>query len=425
MSRRVATGCGLAAALVLSAAGPTAGAAEITVSAGQSLQAAIDHAAAGDRLMIAAGTHAGPVTIDRPLELIGRPGAKITGAGSGTVVTVRADDVTVAGLEISGSGSSHESLDSGIKVVRGMRNGRILDNRVIGNLYGIDIHGGIDALVDGNTIIGRTDHRMNARGNGVYIWNAPGTVVSNNRIRQGRDGIFVNTSHTNRFVGNTISDLRFAIHYMYTHDSVVAGNRSSDNHVGYALMYSRDLVVEGNRSHRDRDHGILMNYVNDTLISGNRVSDGGEKCLFMYNANKNRLQGNGFSGCPIGIHFTAGSERNRISGNAFIGNRTQVKYVGTRWLEWSADGRGNYWSDHPAVDLNGDSVADMAYRPNDLVDHILWTQPSARLLLGSPAIQLMRWAQSKFPSLLPGGVVDSRPMMKPAIGNLMETETDG
>ncbi|MHA1158634.1 MAG: nitrous oxide reductase family maturation protein NosD, partial [Alphaproteobacteria bacterium] len=57
--------------------------------------------------------------------------------------------------------------------------------------------------------------------------------------------------------------------------------------------------------------------------------------------------------------------------------------------------------------------ADMPYRPNDLMDHILWTQPAARLLLGSPAVQLIRWAQSKFPSLMPGGVVDNYPLMAP------------
>ena len=61
-------------------------------------------------------------------------------------------------------------------------------------------------------------------------------------------------------------------------------------------------------------------------------------------------------GCRIGVHFTAGSERNRITENAFVANRTQVMYVGTRALDWSVNGRGNYWSDNPAFDLNGDAL---------------------------------------------------------------------
>ncbi|MGN6459413.1 MAG: NosD domain-containing protein, partial [Achromobacter mucicolens] len=138
------------------------------------------------------------------------------------------------------------------------------------------------------------------------------------------------------------------------------------------------------------------------------------KCVFIYNANKNRFADNQFSNCGIGIHFTAGSEGNRISGNAFINNRNQVKYVGTRVMEWSDGGRGNYWSDNTAFDLDGDGIADTAYRPNDVVDQLLWRAPAARILLNSPAISVVRWAQSQFPAILPGGVIDSAPLMKPA-----------
>jgi nitrous oxidase accessory protein len=102
-----------------------------------------------------------------------------------------------------------------------------------------------------------------------------------------------------------------------------------------------------------------------------------------------------------------------MSGNAFIRNRNQVKYVGTRHLDWSEGGRGNYWSDNPAFDLDGDGVGDGPYRPNDLVDRVLWTAPQAKVLMNSPAVQVIRWAQTQFPALLPGGVVDSRPLMAP------------
>ena len=97
----------------------------------------------------------------------------------------------------------------------------------------------------------------------------------------------------------------------------------------------------------------------------------------------------------------------------FVGNRNQVRRVGTRNLDWSKGGRGNYWSDNPAFDLNGDGIADTAYRPNDLVDRVLWTAPSAKVLINSPAVQVLRWAQAQFPALYPGGVVDSHPLIAP------------
>jgi nitrous oxidase accessory protein len=195
--------------------------------------------------------------------------------------------------------------------------------------------------------------------------------------------------------------------------SEVSDNVSIGNHVGYAIMMSDRLKVFGNISEGDRDHGLLFNYANRSKIEGNVVRAGGEKCVFIYNANFNEFRRNWFEGCAIGIHFTAGSERNAMVENAFIGNQSQVKYVGTRFLDWSEDGRGNYWSDNPAFDLDGDGIADSAYRPNDIIDQVLWRNPSAKLLVTSPAVQVIRWAQAQLPALQPGGVIDSAPLMAP------------
>ena len=404
--------CGVALVL-LASIHFEARAAEVDVPAlPGALALAIEEAQAGDTLRLLPGRHDGPLRVEKPLTLDGGGQAIVEGNGTGSVITVAAPDVSIVGLHISGSGSSAEDRDSGVMLLKSALRARVSGNRISGNLIGVDIHGARDALVRGNLIEGRRDHRMNSRGNGVYVWNAPGAKVIGNDIRWGRDGIFVNTSRDNEFRGNRFRDLRFAVHYMYAHDSVVADNLSIGNHLGYAVMFSKNVTVRGNLSAGDRDHGILLNYTNNSRIVGNRVEQTGDRCVFIYNAHKNRLEGNRFEGCGIGVHFTAGSERNEITGNAFIANRTQVKYVGSRWLDWSAAGQGNYWSDHAAFDLDGDGIAEMAYRPNDALDHLLWTQPAAKMLLGSPAVQLVRWSLSSFPAVLPGGVIDQRPMMQ-------------
>jgi nitrous oxidase accessory protein len=384
-----------------------------TVASGRPLQAAIDAAVEGDVLVLAAGRHDGPVVIGRRLTLVGEQGAQIVGSGKGSVVTVTGPDVVISGLAIVGSGTSLELMDSGVFLEKGAERALVERNRLEGNLIGIFIHGANDAIVRDNVIAGRQDLRMSEAGNGVYVWNAPGAKVIGNDIRYGRDGIYVISSRKNTFQGNRFRDLRYAVHYMYTHDSEVTGNVSIGNHAGYNIMYSDRLKVIGNLSLGDRDKGLLLNYANLSEIVGNVVKAKPEKCVFLFNANKNRFRDNWFEDCDIGIHFTAGSERNLISGNAFLGNRTQVKYVGTRHLDWSDEGRGNYWSDNPAFDLNGDGLADTAYRPNDLIDEVVWTAPSAKLLINSPAVQVIRWAQAQFPALYPGGVVDSAPLMTP------------
>ena len=397
--------------LGLALARPAAGADWTVDPGGDNLARAVAAAAAGDRLYLAAGNHVGGLTIDKTLSLIGAPGARIVGPGEGRVIVVDAPHTLVQGLTVTGSGLKLETEDSGIFVTERATDARIEDNRLEDNLIGVYLKGAARALVRGNAIRGRRDLRMNERGNGVQIWNAPGAVVEDNDIRFGRDGIFVTSSKKNTFRNNRLRDLRFAVHYMYTNRSEVSDNRSEGNHAGYAIMFSHRLQVTGNLSEGDRDHGILLNYANGSLIAGNRVGGGANKCVFIYNANKNRIHENRFADCAIGIHFTAGSERNAISGNAFVANRTQVKYVGTRDIEWSNEGKGNFWSDNAAFDLDGDGIVDRPYRPNDLVDQIVWRHPLAKLLLNSPATQVLRWGQSAFPALLPGGVTDSFPLV--------------
>ncbi|WP_422374654.1 nitrous oxide reductase family maturation protein NosD [Roseibium sp.] len=377
------------------------------------LQSILDQAQAGDTLRLAPGKHAGPITLTEPLTLDGGGKASIIGNGTGSVVTVTAPDSKVLGLTLTGSGLSHQTLDAGVKLTKTAHGSEVRDNRILNNLTGVDVHGARNAVVSNNLIEGRKDLRMNERGNGIYVWNAPDLLAEFNTIRYGRDGVFVNTSHKDTFRHNRFEDLRFAIHYMHGNRGIIESNVSTGNDIGYALMFSDRLTVRGNVSIGDRNHGLMLNYANRAEIVGNQVEGGGEKCLFMYNANKNTVRENSFQGCPIGVHFTAGSSRNSFQGNAFIGNRTQVKYVGSRMLDWSSEGRGNYWSDHAAFDMNGDGLADTAYRPNDMVDQVLWTQPSAKLLIGSPAVQLLRWTQSQFPALLPGGIVDNAPLMHP------------
>jgi nitrous oxidase accessory protein len=391
---------------------PGAASAEtLRVAAGESLVAALARAQPGDTLRLGPGRHAGPVSIKVPgITLEGEPGAVIDGGGSGNTIDVTAADVTLRRLHVRGSGQILIDKNSGVFLDRGADRARVEECKLTDNLIAVYLDGPKDALVWHNRITGLHLPHRSERGPAISLWNTPGSRIEDNDIRAGRDGVFAVSSRRNVIARNRFHDLRFAVHFMYTNDSEVADNVSAGNDVGYVLMYSDRLAVRDNASAHDRDHGFVLNYANDSHIEGNAVRDS-EKCVFIYNANKNFLANNWFEGCRIGIHFTAGSERNSISGNAFVGNRTQVMYVGTRALDWSTAGRGNYWSDNAAFDLNGDGIADTAYRPNDVIDQVVWRAPTAKLLLSSPAVQVLRWAQAAFPAIHPGGVIDSAPLM--------------
>jgi nitrous oxidase accessory protein len=411
--RRRGTAMVGALGLIVGLAGP-APAADIRPGPGdRELVQAVARAAPGDRLLLGPGTYAGPLVIDKPLVLEGTDGAVIDNGGAGTVLKILAPDVSVRGLTVRNSGTKGENFDSGIYIEQGADRPLIENNVLQGNLFGIVLHGCKDAVVRNNKIANRNDLWLNDRGNGIHVWNNTGARIEGNSVQGGRDGIYIEISNGNVIRGNRFEGLRFAVHYMYANRNEIADNISIRNHVGFALMYSDQLKVLRNVSIADLQYGLMLHTMQSSEVAENYIYGTGEKCLFVYTSANNDIYDNRFENCGVGMHFTGGSENNKLYGNSFIGGEMQVKYTGTRPYEWSENGRGNYWSDNPAFDLDGDGIADTAYRPNTLVDWVLWRYPLAKLLVSSPAMQTLRYLQAQFPTLYPGGAVDSFPLMAP------------
>ncbi len=392
------------------------------------LKTALADAEPGTHLHLEAGEHAGGITIDRSIELTGDPGAVLDGGGRGSVLTIAAPDVTVQGVTLRNGGADIGDLDAVVFVKKEADKARIVDNRIHARGFGVWVDGTPDVVVIQNHITGDTSLRSQDRGNGIQLYNVRGATVADNLVAETRDGIYIDVSDNNRLLNNRLYDQRYGIHYMFSHQNEIIGNRSRGNRAGFALMSSRNLEVRDNHAEDDESYGFLLNnvtyskFVGNTAIgiraattpgTGRRIAGADGKALFVYNTQHNTFRDNLLAGTDIGIHLTAGSEGNEIYRNALVNNRTQVKYVATREQEWSVNGEGNFWSDYVGWDLAGDGIGDTPHEPNDSVDRLLWTYPMARVLMNSPAVQLLRWVQREFPVLRPSGVKDSAPLMQP------------
>lgn len=413
MGERGHIGIGLLlAALVLH--GGTAKATTIPVAARHgALAEAVASASAGDHLLLEPGRHEGPLVLAKPITLEGRPGAEIVGTGLGTVVTVTARNVTLTNLTLTGSGDHAIDFDSAVQALKGSDGLTVEHCRLEGNLFGIVLRGVTGARIAGNDIANRHDLYETSLGNGIHLLSTTDSTIEANNLSGGRDGIYSEASHGNRLVANRMAGVRFAVHAMYSNRLRVEDNRSSGNKIGYALMYSDHIEVRRNLSDGDVDEGLMIHTTHHSLIEDNLVTRSPERCLFIYTAAKNLIRGNHIVACGIGLHFSGGSEDNEVYENAFIGNRTQVKYSGTIYYEWSRNGRGNYWSDNSSFDRSGTGIAETAYRPNSVTDRLIWRYPAAKLLLAGPVMEALRVAQNQFPALMPGGVIDSHPLMTP------------
>src|SRR5262245_22865061 len=260
------------------------------------LQERIDAAEPRETIHVEKAVYAGPIVINKPLTLIGENGAEILGNGKGKVVTIAANNATLRGLRISGSGLQLSDDDAAIFITG---NHATIENCVIANsLHGIYLKKISGAQILNNRIQGKTtlptsaesvekgigqsaencDTTLvsNRRGNGIHQWNCEGNLIRGNEISNTRDGIYFSFTNNSRVETNLVHHVRYGLHYMYSDGNVFENNTFTENAAGAAIMFSRELVVRGNRFLSNRGHrayGLIFQSSDRSTLEGNEISE--------------------------------------------------------------------------------------------------------------------------------------------------------
>ena len=386
-------------------------AATVRVQPGQDLRAAVAAAHPGDVVEVARGQYRANLLIDKPLTLRGIDRPTVSGGNQGDTIRVTAPGVVIEGLIVRDSGDDLKAQNAGIYLYPGAHRAVVRHCDLTYNLFGLWIEKANDVRIEHNTITGKRDYASAQRGNGVQLYNTQGARIIGNEISFVRDALYVDVSHHAVFQGNKLHHSRYGTHYMNSYYNLWEDNDSYYNRGGLALMEARDQTVRNNRAWGNSDHGIMLRTLQDSVIENNVVA-GNQRGFFIYDVEYTRIDNNLVVDNAVGVHLSAGSTRNEVEGNDFIGNREQVRYVGTRDERWGTR-RGNHWSNYLGWDRDGDGLGDVPYEANDMVDRLTWRHPSVKLLLASPAVQALRLVGRQFPILRAPSVVDPHPRMQP------------
>lgn len=402
---------------------------------GADLRARIAAAAPGDTIELAPGTYDGPFVIDRPLHLIGRPGAVLEGDGLTHVVAVRAPGVEIAGFTIRRSGldlgADHAAIHiTGARAV-------IHDNRIAASLHGIYVRKADSCRIERNIIRGPgadpgdiasplegalkpgdselcdLDTMQDRRGNGIHLWNSTGHTITGNRIHGTRDGIYFSFTNATLVRGNTVKRVRYGLHYMYSDDNTFEENTFTDNAAGAALMYSKGLALRnnqfvGNRSHRA--YGLLFQSVDDTSVEANTI-EGNTLGFYLENSNNITVRANRIAFNYVGLRVSDSTAGGRFFANTFHGNLHPVETNGRNAANvWSVAGRGNRWDNSVELDLDRDGIVDLPHREPDLFGSWRRGFPAIGLLSSSPGERLLRFIHSRLALATVPGVTDPHPI---------------
>lgn len=386
-----------------------------------SFQQLVDDAEPNSLLSPPAGTYAGPVVLDKPLDIDGRGEVTIDAGGQGSVVIIDTDGATLRNLRLTNSGDSHNDLDAGVQV-RGNFN-IVKDNAIDDCLFGIDLQQSEHNIVRRNHITSKPV-ALGIRGDAIRLWYSFGNTIEDNTAIDSRD-IVVWYSRNNIIRRNQATGGRYSLHFMYSQYNLVEDNIFRGNSVGIFLMYSDSVTVRRNHiSHAVGAAGVGIGFkeTSDVEISDNEIlycATGLHLDVSPFQPDTtNRISGNLIAYNGIGIQFLNDWKGNVFSGNVMKGNLTQVAVLGGNTAarnEW----RGNHWDDYEGFDRNGDRIGDTPYEQYAYADRIWMDVPPARFFKGSPMLEVLDFLERLAPFTTPSLLLsDAQPVM--ALGTTFE-----
>lgn len=365
------------------------------------------------------GHYVGHLVIDRPIVLDGQHQVTIDAGGSGSVVQLKGDNITVRGLHLIGSGTDNNDEDAGVKV-QGNRN-TIRDNVIEDCLQGINLSQSNDNQVIGNHISSKAELSLGLKGDAIKLWYSNGNSVGGNVINHSRD-LVVWYSADNLIYRNVIENGRYGLHFMYTGKNTVEGNEFNYNSVGISMMYSEGVVVR---------HNHIANAIGSTgtciaakessslLIEENDIvycSQGIFLDVSPYQPDHtNTIRRNRISFNDIAVGFLSDWHDNVFTDNVFQGNMSEVAVYGggtAQHNEWL----GNSWDSYEGFDRDGDGIGDTPFELMGYAGRVWMDMPNTRFFKGTPLLEVVDFLDRLAPFSEPKIMLrDAKPRFQPGV----------
>ena len=193
------------------------------------IQEAVNHANSGDTIFVYNETYYEHVVINKSVSLVGedKDSTIIDGGGTGSVISVTANNVNINDFTVQNSGSADS--DSGIYINSSGNN--ISHNTITNNKNGIYLYYSSNNTVSSNNAYSNND--------GVYLYYSSDNVISGNNVSNNDCGIWIRQlSSSNVISGNNVSNNDCGVYLYYSSSNVIFDNNVSSNNNGVYLSYS-------------------------------------------------------------------------------------------------------------------------------------------------------------------------------------------
>jgi len=376
-----------------------------------SLSEGLEVSRAGDTLLVHGGSYVeSGLIVSHSLTIIGLNHPIIDGNHNGEIITITAEDVTIEGLTLKGSGLSHLDENAAIRLDEA-HGGVIRNNTFEDNFFAIYISKAENCLIEKNTIHGLAETESRS-GNGIHLWYCKGINIRGNLISGHRDGIYL------EFVENCLisdnystNNLRYGLHFMFSDHNRYHHNQFDHNGAGVAVMYSRHVDMHDNvfaDNWGSAAYGLLLKDIYDSNIKNNQFKN---NTVGLYSEACNRIQveGNVFEQNGWAAKIMANSMDNVFTHNNFLANTFDIATNSRQNFNTFSQ---NYWNRYRGYDLDKDGIGDIPYHPVKLFSLLTEKNEPTLMLMRSIFVEIMDMAESYIPILTPATLLDAEPLMR-------------
>lgn len=353
------------------------------------LQNRIDDAQHGEIIYLDNQVYRGPVTISKPLTIIGQEQTIIEGDGKQDVVTIQADNVTIQSVTIKQSGKGKQQAGILIDKVNRSTLEHITFQQV---QNGIFIRGGKGHRLTKNNIESYDGH-FSKRGNGIHLLATEAVRVTANEMVAVQDGIYLDDATDTLIEKNSVRDSRYGIHFMFSKDAQARSNQFSDNINGVMAMNSERIQMTHNRFERQlnyRGYGILIYEMKDVDVHHNELYYN-HNAVEIQSSEHIRIGDNTFGGNTVGFATSGKNKAIQFYGNEMVGNIVQTRLSGA-----PIQMDGNEWDDYHSYDINGDGVGEIPYETYSATSEWVQRYPHLQFFFESPAMSIWQSIEKMF-----------------------------
>jgi nitrous oxidase accessory protein len=376
-----------------------------------SIREAIARAEPGDTILVRNGTYREHgLIVDKALNLTGESGSVIDGEKIGTILEIRADNVSVSGLTFSNVGKSYTKEYAAILIHRS-DGFRIERNKLRNVFFGILVEKSHRGSIIENDVSSQAVDEAGS-GNGIHMWHCSEVEVRKNVVRNLRDGIYLEFVDNSEIRENVSSDnIRYGLHFMFSNENIYHQNVFRTNGAGVAVMFSRFVTMRGNvfeKNWGSASYGLLLKEIYDAEVVDNTFHQN-TIGVNIDGSTRINYQGNTFSRNGWAVKVIGACYENDFADNDFLQNAFDISYQGKLNDNQFT---GNYWSDYAGYDLNRDGIGDVPHRPVKLFSYIVNNTPETLVLLRSLFVDIINFSEKVSPAFTPDNLVDNRPWMR-------------